>query len=192
MRRRPERVATPEKQQPDGPTTIGLYCRKGEGPRFAPSPLRFCPERRQPFVKVDMQSNPLHLALCILCGLGRCAAAMGSVCEDDGWCLVMSSSSFKGRKGGRTAAPPKPVIDAPAGPTAASLPGVVVSRRGADRLRAGHVWVYRSDIAAVNFGGPEARLAPVSRAGPVLVWFAGLVGWLYTGWWFDGLDWTPP
>ena len=36
-----------------------------------------------------------------------------------------------------------------------------MSRRGADRLRAGHVWVYRSDIAAVNFEEPEAGLAPV-------------------------------
>lgn len=46
----------------------------------------------------------------------------------------------------------------------ASVPGVVVSRRGADRLRAGHVWVYRSDIAAVNFDTPEAGLAPVYDA----------------------------
>jgi 23S rRNA (cytosine1962-C5)-methyltransferase len=38
---------------------------------------------------------------------------------------------------------------------------VVVTRRGADRLRAGHVWVYRSDIAAINFEAPEAGLAPV-------------------------------
>lgn len=36
-----------------------------------------------------------------------------------------------------------------------------MSRRGAERLRAGHVWVYRSDIAAVNFEEPEAGLAPV-------------------------------
>src|SRR6266487_5881391 len=27
-----------------------------------------------------------------------------------------------------------------------ALPRVVISHRGADRLRAGHVWVYRSDV----------------------------------------------
>lgn len=42
-----------------------------------------------------------------------------------------------------------------------SAPGVVVSRRGADRLRAGHVWVYQSDIATVNMESPEAGVAPV-------------------------------
>jgi 23S rRNA (cytosine1962-C5)-methyltransferase len=37
-----------------------------------------------------------------------------------------------------------------------SLPTVVVSRRGADRLRAGHVWVYRSDIVEAKAVPPGA------------------------------------
>jgi 23S rRNA (cytosine1962-C5)-methyltransferase len=76
----------------------------------------------------------------------------------------MSSPYSKGRKGGHTAAPTsasQPFSEAPSIPAIASLPGVVVSRRGAERLSAGHVWVYQSDIASVNLDPPEAGLAPV-------------------------------
>src|SRR5579875_624661 len=49
------------------------------------------------------------------------------------------------------------------------LPGVTISRRAADRLLAGHVWVYRSEVEAIS---PEARpagLAPVyDRRGTLL------------------------
>ena len=31
-----------------------------------------------------------------------------------------------------------------------SDPSAVVSRRGEDRIRAGHPWIYRSDVASVN------------------------------------------
>ena len=37
-----------------------------------------------------------------------------------------------------------------------SLPAVTISRRGADRIRAGHVWVYRSDIVDGDDAGPGA------------------------------------
>src|ERR1700757_3437417 len=50
---------------------------------------------------------------------------------------------------------PDPV--APAGRVEAS--GVVISRRAADRLRAGHVWVYRSDV--VEFPENAPRLVSV-------------------------------
>ena len=92
------------------------------------------------------------------------AGDLGRICEDDGWCSVMSSSYTKGRKGGHsvsTSPSSKPAFESPAAPGVASQPGVVVSRRGADRLHAGHVWVYRSDIAAVNLDEPEAGLTPV-------------------------------
>src|SRR5947208_13515343 len=36
------------------------------------------------------------------------------------------------------------------------LPRVVISHRGADRLRAGHVWVYRSDIIQADNVPPGA------------------------------------
>ena len=41
-------------------------------------------------------------------------------------------------------------------PEQASTPSVAVSRRGADRIRAGHVWVYRSDVLSANSAGPGA------------------------------------
>jgi 23S rRNA (cytosine1962-C5)-methyltransferase len=37
-----------------------------------------------------------------------------------------------------------------------ALPVIVVSRRGAERIRAGHVWVYRSDVVDVEGAGPGA------------------------------------
>src|SRR5436309_2265382 len=35
-----------------------------------------------------------------------------------------------------------------------TAPVVTVTRRGADRIRAGHVWVYRSDVVEVGGPGP--------------------------------------
>lgn len=81
---------------------------------------------------------------------------MVCMCEDELWFLIMSSPYSKSRKSGTSKTSSEQVSSA-----APSLPGVVVSRRGADRLRAGHVWVYQSDIAAVNLDAPEAGLAPV-------------------------------
>jgi 23S rRNA (cytosine1962-C5)-methyltransferase len=40
--------------------------------------------------------------------------------------------------------------------------GATVSRRAADRLRAGHLWVYASDVAAVVLPNPEETLLPVA------------------------------
>jgi 23S rRNA (cytosine1962-C5)-methyltransferase len=44
----------------------------------------------------------------------------------------------------------------------AARPGAVVSRRAADRLRAGHLWVYASDVVAVSLPEPEDTLLPVA------------------------------
>ena len=41
-------------------------------------------------------------------------------------------------------------------------PGATVSRRAADRLRAGHLWVYASDILAISLRKPEETLLPVA------------------------------
>jgi len=38
----------------------------------------------------------------------------------------------------------------PKEPAPSSLPSVKVSPRGANRLKDGHVWVYRSDIVSAN------------------------------------------
>jgi 23S rRNA (cytosine1962-C5)-methyltransferase len=48
-----------------------------------------------------------------------------------------------------------------------SLPSVVISRRGADRVRAGHVWVYRSDVVEADGIAPGAlvRVQEVSGRG---------------------------
>ena len=43
--------------------------------------------------------------------------------------------------------------------TANSLPIVLVSRRGADRVRAGHVWVYRSDVLEARDIAPGALVS---------------------------------
>jgi 23S rRNA (cytosine1962-C5)-methyltransferase len=40
--------------------------------------------------------------------------------------------------------------------------GATVSRRAADRLRAGHLWVYASDVVAVALPNPEETLLPVA------------------------------
>src|ERR1700684_3101227 len=40
--------------------------------------------------------------------------------------------------------------------------GATVSRRAADRLRAGHLWVYASDVVAVSLPKPEDTLLPVA------------------------------
>ena len=41
-------------------------------------------------------------------------------------------------------------------------PGAVVSRRASDRLRAGHLWVYASDVVSVMLQNPEQALIPVA------------------------------
>jgi len=48
-------------------------------------------------------------------------------------------------------------------------PCAIVSRRAADRLRAGHVWVYRSDIEQLTSSEPPSRLVAVldSRGAPL-------------------------
>ncbi|MGD0548717.1 MAG: SAM-dependent methyltransferase, partial [Terracidiphilus sp.] len=49
-------------------------------------------------------------------------------------------------------------------------PGAKISRRAADRLRAGHLWVYASDIesVAVPAGEPPALLAVADSRGLLL------------------------
>ena len=48
-----------------------------------------------------------------------------------------------------------------------AVPTVKVSRRGAERLKQGHVWVYRSDVAA-NGVGPGALVSVVDERGKSL------------------------
>ncbi|HYK35195.1 class I SAM-dependent rRNA methyltransferase [Alloacidobacterium sp.] len=43
-------------------------------------------------------------------------------------------------------------------------PAVVISRRAADRIRGGHVWVYQSDVERI-FGEPSGLLAVVDQRG---------------------------
>ena len=46
-----------------------------------------------------------------------------------------------------------------------SLPVVTISRRGADRIRAGHVWVYRSDVIEATGVQPGAVVLVQEQAG---------------------------
>ena len=49
-------------------------------------------------------------------------------------------------------------------------PGARVSRRAADRLRAGHVWVYASDVESLEVGGGDApALLPVADSRGLLL-----------------------
>ncbi len=61
----------------------------------------------------------------------------------------------------------------PVAPLAAQLPGAIVSRRAADRLRSGRIWVYASDVESVRWpdAGAEAApdLLPVADARGVLL-----------------------
>jgi 23S rRNA (cytosine1962-C5)-methyltransferase len=56
---------------------------------------------------------------------------------------------------------PPPVLGSVGGSSASDEPTVVVSRRAVERLDQGHVWVYRSDLAAPESlsGGEVVRLA---------------------------------
>src|SRR5690348_11950892 len=45
------------------------------------------------------------------------------------------------------------------------LPVVSISRRGADRIRAGHVWVYRSDVIEAAGAQPGAVVLVQEQAG---------------------------
>ena len=62
---------------------------------------------------------------------------------------------------GRQTARPRPVLGSIEAPSASDEPAVILSRRALDRLDRGHVWVYRSDVAAPESlsGGEVVRLA---------------------------------
>jgi 23S rRNA (cytosine1962-C5)-methyltransferase len=51
---------------------------------------------------------------------------------------------------------------------ASSLPAVKISRRGADRLKNGHVWVYRSDIVSADGIAPGALVSVTDERGKLL------------------------
>ena len=53
-------------------------------------------------------------------------------------------------------------------PSTSQLPAIAVSRRGADRLNAGHVWVYRSDIVSATGTLPGALVRVVDDRGKAL------------------------
>jgi Predicted SAM-dependent methyltransferases len=57
------------------------------------------------------------------------------------------------------------------GPVVLSAPGVVVNRRAADRLRAGYLWVYSSDIESLNLPkqDPPPALLPVADSRGLLL-----------------------
>ena len=64
----------------------------------------------------------------------------------------------------RPVRPPKPTAENPAQKMlqSAEAPGAVITRRAADRLRAGYLWVYASDMQSVVAPEPEQFLIPVA------------------------------
>src|SRR3984957_1663019 len=47
--------------------------------------------------------------------------------------------------------------------------GATINRRASDRLRAGHLWVYASDVAAVTLSKPDETLVPVADSRGLLL-----------------------
>ncbi len=56
----------------------------------------------------------------------------------------------------------------PRKPPSSSTPTVKISRRGVERLRAGHVWVYRSDVVSADGVAPGALVAVADERGKLL------------------------
>jgi 23S rRNA (cytosine1962-C5)-methyltransferase len=56
----------------------------------------------------------------------------------------------------------RPAAGAPAKRGTLEMPGAIVTRRAADRLRGGHLWVYASDVESLSL--PEADTAPALLA----------------------------
>jgi 23S rRNA (cytosine1962-C5)-methyltransferase len=56
----------------------------------------------------------------------------------------------------------------PRKPPSSSIPTVKISRRGVERLRAGHVWVYRSDVVSADSVPPGALVAVADERGKLL------------------------
>jgi len=64
----------------------------------------------------------------------------------------------------------QPVPSTVAGSQAHPAPfGATISRRAADRLRAGHLWVYATDVAAITLPSPEETLLPVADSRGLLL-----------------------
>jgi 23S rRNA (cytosine1962-C5)-methyltransferase len=63
---------------------------------------------------------------------------------------------------------PKPQAPAPASEFEFEGPVAIISRRAADRLRAGHVWVYQSDVEKI-YGGPDGGLLSVADQRGILL-----------------------
>ena len=76
-------------------------------------------------------------------------------------------------RGPKTRAASTKVFRAPVSPSSATetrVPGAKISRRAADRLRSGHLWVYASDIESVELpaGDPPALLPVADSRGLLL------------------------
>jgi len=76
---------------------------------------------------------------------------------------------FPSRKGATAARPPAPSVRTQSSPS--PFAGARVSRRAADRLRAGHLWVYASDIESVELpkSGELPALLPVADSRGILL-----------------------
>ena len=79
------------------------------------------------------------------------------------------NSPLRSRTDGRDAQP-KPYSPSNDSKLVSAGPGVRVNRRAADRLRAGHLWVYASDIESLETGdGDPPALLPVADARGLLL-----------------------
>lgn len=89
----------------------------------------------------------------------RAAAAAGNRANDRREVRPARPAAAKTARSSSQLVAPKPLVR-PEQPAAA--PGAIITRRAADRLRAGHLWVYASDVQDAVPPRPEESLIPVA------------------------------
>ncbi len=87
------------------------------------------------------------------------AAAAGNTANDR---RVVRPSRPAAAKSARSSSQPVALEPPARSEQPVAAPGAIITRRAADRLRAGHVWVYASDIQSLVPPGPDESLIPVA------------------------------
>jgi len=90
-------------------------------------------------------------------------AKEASVAGEGGTAATFPRSVSRSAPGRGESLPPTHAASRPASATQASAPaGAIVSRRAADRLRSGYLWVYASDVLSIVAPKPEESLIAVA------------------------------
>jgi 23S rRNA (cytosine1962-C5)-methyltransferase len=93
----------------------------------------------------------------------RRADRSATIAAETGSAAAFPPSVSRSASARREPAPSAPAASRPSPVPARAAPaGAIVTRRAADRLRSGHVWVYASDVVGVTLPKPEETLLPVA------------------------------